>query len=125
MDSVQCRIIRFMKCGLSRQFEDTPKLGCDGSEWDVEPDWETGAGLVYGINCISESLPLPTQTLRKRFESTPLFRDVIDALEGIQSGLGLRERKRARHRAARYMIEVLAPVQWHDESVSRKRKPPT
>ena len=35
----------------------------------------------------------------------PLFWDVIDALEGIQSGIGLRERKRARHHAKRYMIE--------------------
>ena len=36
----------------------------------------------------------------------PLFQDVVDALEGIQSGIGLRERKRARHHAARrYMIE--------------------
>jgi transposase InsO family protein len=89
--------------GLSRQYENTPKSREDGSEWDVEPDWETGAGLVYGINCLS--IPSATQSLRDRFATTPLFRDVIDALEGIQSDLGLRERKRARHRAARYMIE--------------------
>ena len=91
--------------GLSRQYENTPKSGNDGSEWDVPADWETGAGLVFGINHISESIPPTTQSLRNRFANTPLFRDVIDALEGIQSGLGLRERKRARHRAARYMIE--------------------
>ena len=29
----------------------------------------------------------------------------MDALEGIKSGAGLQERKRARHRAAQYMIE--------------------
>ena len=89
--------------GLSRQYENTPKTGEDGSEWDVDLDWEPGAGLVYGINCISKSPD--TQNLRDRFSTTPIFRDVIDALEGIQSGIGLRERKRARHRAARYMIE--------------------
>ena len=89
--------------GLSRQHENTPKTDGDGSEWDVDPDWESGAGLVYSMNYIS--IPPQIQTLRDRFSATPLFRDVVDALEGIQSGIGLRERKRARHRAARYMIE--------------------
>ena len=89
--------------GISRQYEDTPKTGDDGSGWTVNPDWESGAGLAYGINCVS--IPPTTQVLRDRFESTPLFKDVVDALEGIQSGLGLRERKRARHRAARYMVD--------------------
>ena len=89
--------------GISRQYENTPKTGEDGSGWDVDSDWESGAGLVYGINCVSMSPT--TQSLRDRFATTPLFRDVIDALENIQSGLGLRERKRARHRSARYMID--------------------
>jgi hypothetical protein len=89
--------------GISRQYENTPKSKNDGSEWDVNADWESRAGLVYSINCVS--IPSETQSLRDRFASTPLFRDVIDALENIQSGLGLRERKRARHRAAKYMIE--------------------
>ena len=89
--------------GISRQYENTPKSGKDGSDWDVDSDWEARAGLAYNINYIST--PPITQSLKDRFISTPLFRDVIDALEGIQSGLGLRERKRARHRAARYMIE--------------------
>ena len=89
--------------GISRQYESTPKSAGDGSEWDVDSDWESRAGLVYGINCTT--LSPTTQSLRDRFATTPLFRDVIDALEGIQSSLSLRERKRARHRAARYMIE--------------------
>ena len=89
--------------GISRQYENTPKSGHDGSEWNVDSDWESGAGLTYGINCMS--IPTSTQTLRDRFTNTPLFRDVVDALEGIQSEIGLRERKRARHRAARYMID--------------------
>ena len=81
--------------GLSRQFENTPKSEGDGSEWDVEPDWESGAGLVFGVNYTTVSPT--TQSLQDRFATTPLFRDVIEALENIQSGLGLRERKRARH----------------------------
>jgi transposase InsO family protein len=89
--------------GISRQYEDTPKSGGDGSSWNVDADWESRAGLAYGINCVS--IPPTTSNLRDRFATTPLFRDVIDALEGIQSGQGLRERKRARHRSARYMIE--------------------
>ena len=39
--------------GISRQYEGTPKSRGDGSEWDVDPDWESGAGLVYGVNCVS------------------------------------------------------------------------
>jgi hypothetical protein len=89
--------------GLSRQYEDTPKLEGDGSEWDVDLDWESRAGLVYGIDYVS--VPPATQSLRDRFSNTPIFRDVIDTLEGIQSEAGLRERKRARHRAAWYMID--------------------
>jgi hypothetical protein len=89
--------------GISRQYENTPKAEGDSSEWDVDSDWESGAGLVYGINYMS--IPPATQSLRDRFTTTPLFKDIIDALEGIQSELGLWERKRARHRSARYMIE--------------------
>ena len=75
----------------------------DSSEWDVDSDWESRVGLVYGINYMT-ILPT-TQKLWDRFATTPLFRDVIDALEGIQSGLSLHERKRARHCVSRYMIE--------------------
>ena len=89
--------------GISRQYENIPKSGNDGSEWDVDSDWESGAGLIYNINYMS--IPSDIQALRDRFANTPVFRDVVDALEGIQSGSSLRERKRARHRAAKYMIE--------------------
>ena len=58
--------------GLSHQFENMPKQAGDGS------DWESRAGLVFGIN-YTEVSPT-TQTLRSRFANTPLFRDVIDAL---------------------------------------------
>ena len=88
---------------ISWQYEGIPKNRNDGSDWDVDSDWESRAGLVFGINYLS--IPPTTQNLRDQFDTTSLFRDVIDALENIQSGLGLRERKRARHRAARYMIE--------------------
>ena len=60
-------------------------------------------GLVYGINYMT-ILPT-TQKLRDHFATTPLFCDVIDALEGIKSGLGLCKRKMARHRVSTYMIE--------------------
>jgi reverse transcriptase-like protein len=46
--------------GISRQYENIPKSGTDGNEWDVDPDWESRAGLVYGINYISD--PIPTST---------------------------------------------------------------
>jgi len=48
-----------------------PKSGMDGSEWDVNPDWESGAGLVYGINYMS--IPPATLSLQDRFANTPLF----------------------------------------------------
>jgi hypothetical protein len=89
--------------GLSHQYENTPKLEGDGSEWDVDSDSELRAGLVYGINYVS--VPPATQSLQDCFSNTPIFRDVINALEEIQSEAGLQERKRARHRAAQYMID--------------------
>ena len=36
--------------GISQQYEGTAKLAGDGSDWDVDSDWESRAGLVYGIN---------------------------------------------------------------------------
>lgn len=57
--------------GISRQYENTPKADGDGSEWEVDSDWETGAGLVYGINYIT--IPPSTQNLRDCFATTPLF----------------------------------------------------
>ena len=41
--------------GISRQYEGTPKSGDDGSNWEVDSDWESRAGLVYGINYMSIS----------------------------------------------------------------------
>ena len=73
--------------GLSHQYENTPKSGSNGSEWDVEPDLELRAGLTYNINYMST--PPETQALQDCFATTPLFRDVINALEGIQSKSGL------------------------------------
>ena len=73
--------------GISRQYENMPKSGNNGSEWDVDSDWETAAGLVYGVNCVSTSPT--TQSLCDHFATTPLFQDMIDALEGIQSELRL------------------------------------
>ena len=89
--------------GLSRQYEDTPKQDKDGSEWTVNPDWEQGEGLVFGINHVSIAPDIVA--LHDRFKDEPTLQQVIDALQGIKSGLGLRERRRAMHRAANYMIE--------------------
>ena len=89
--------------GLSRQYENTPKSERDGSKWEVELEWESGAGLVYGINCVLISPA--TQNLQDHFSATPIFWNIIDALEGIQSESGLWERKRVQHWAAQYMID--------------------
>ena len=78
--------------GISWQYENIPKSVGDGSKWDVDSDWEYRAGLVYGINYTTVSPT--TQKLRDRFTTTPLFCDIIDALEGIKSWLGLCERKK-------------------------------
>jgi hypothetical protein len=39
--------------GISRQYEEAPKSDTDGSRLDMDPDWESRAGLVYSINCVS------------------------------------------------------------------------
>jgi hypothetical protein len=89
--------------GLSRQYEDTPKQDKDGSEWTVNPDWEQGEGLVFGINHVLIAPDIVA--LRDRFKDEPTLQQVVDALQGIKSGLGLHERRQAMHRAANYMIE--------------------
>src|ERR1700678_1765551 len=89
--------------GLSRQYEDTPKQDKDGSEWTVNPDWEQGEGLVFGLNHVSIAPDIVA--LRDRFKDEPTLQEVVDALQGIKSGLGLHEHRQAMHRAANYMIE--------------------
>src|ERR1700678_1349937 len=89
--------------GLSRQYEDTPKHGNDGSGWSVNPDWEEGEGLVFGINQVSVTPDITA--LHEQFKDEALLQQVVDTLQGINRVLGVRETKRARHRASNYMID--------------------
>jgi transposase InsO family protein len=96
--------------GLSRQYENSPRLPGDGSEWTVSPDWETREGItndVFGVDPTPTMVQIqPRQAeLRRRFEGEPLYLQVIDALEEIDGPWTLRSRIRAKHRASQYMID--------------------
>ena len=90
--------------GISQQYKNMLKAGEDGSKWNVDLDWELRVGLVYGINCVS--ITPATSTLQDCFATTPLFRDVIDAIgRHPEQAWVERERKRAWHQSARYMTD--------------------
>ena len=91
--------------GLSRASEGTENVDGDGSQWTVSEDWEGNIGLTHDIFHIADPYTPEIAKLRGRFKDEPIFAEVIDALLELDQGVGLRERKRARHRASEYMIE--------------------
>lgn len=86
--------------GLSRQGEGLSKERGDGSEWTVGEDWEESRGLVNDMFAIEIDT-----TPQQRFAKSPLFLQVVNALEDIDDpGVPERAKQRAKHRAAQYML---------------------
>ncbi|KDR76764.1 hypothetical protein GALMADRAFT_50451, partial [Galerina marginata CBS 339.88] len=80
----------------------------DGHEWTVSEDWEVRVGLahdVFGVSEVEEGAVRAGMALRERFAEERMFVEVIDALLERDHGKGLREKRRARHRAKGYLIE--------------------
>ena len=91
--------------GLSRANEGTENEDGDGSDWTVSEDWETSVGLTHDIFQLTDAGDPKTVSLRERFKDEPIFAEVIDAILGLDQDTDLRIKRRARHRAAGYMIE--------------------
>ena len=90
--------------GVSWQYEGMEKVPEDGSEWTVTPDWEEAMGLVHDLYSITELPDL--SVLKKRFESEPLYLNVINVIVGLLfREATVREKKKAEHRKTQYMIE--------------------
>jgi len=88
--------------GVSRQYEGNEKEEGDGSEWSVEPEWESTMGTVYDLYNVSLSDEMTV--LRERFKKEPLYLQVLDAIVGVQHGTSVRDKQRAQHRKAGYSI---------------------
>ncbi|VDC04527.1 unnamed protein product, partial [Peniophora sp. CBMAI 1063] len=86
---------------LSRLLEERARKAGDGSEFSVNPDWESDAGLVNDIFVVDSDVA----ELRARFVTEPVFLEVVDALLELDAGEDVHKRRRARHRAVDYMIE--------------------
>ncbi|TFK64745.1 hypothetical protein BDN72DRAFT_774190, partial [Pluteus cervinus] len=94
--------------GLSRAMEGVAKEGGDGSEWTVSEDWETGHGLVHDLFAVSphsRTLTTEEEALRIRFESEPVFTEVLGAIWELDHGVSPKKRARARHRATEYLVD--------------------
>ena len=89
--------------GISRQFTDMPRIQGDGSDWTVNPGWEANMGLTYDI--WTTQIDSEQAALRARFIDEPIFLDVIDAMNNIDQGKRVRDKRRARHRMLGYQIE--------------------
>lgn len=62
-------------------------------------------GLTHDIFHISETESPEITNLREHFKNEPIFAEVIDAILGMDQNTSLRQKKRAHHRASKYMIE--------------------
>ena len=89
--------------GISRQFTDSPHIQGDGHDWTVDPSWEANMGLTYDI--WTTQLDSEQTSLRERFANEPVFLDVIDAMNNVDHGKRVRDKRRARHRMLGYQIE--------------------
>jgi hypothetical protein len=88
--------------GLSRQYEGLPKGHGDGSEWSISPDLDNTTGVVHDM--LQVEISDEHAALRNRFNSEPLFSQVIDALLEMDDGTCICEQMCARHRALNYSI---------------------
>ena len=94
--------------GMSRKWAPgSERTVTDGSTWSVNPDWEERTGLVHDIFKLATTTDNTdtTDSLDTRFANEPLFHQVVLALRDKDLALALRDRKRARHRAAEYQID--------------------
>ena len=89
--------------GISRQFTDSPQMQGDGHDWTVDPSWEANMGLSYDI--WTTQLDSEQTNLQERFANEPVFLDVIDAMNNVDHGKRVRDKRRARHRMLGYQIE--------------------
>ncbi|KAE9389101.1 hypothetical protein BT96DRAFT_835385, partial [Gymnopus androsaceus JB14] len=89
--------------GLSRMWEGQEREVGDGSEWTVNEDWESDRGLVNDVFSVSEATNW--EALQRRFENEPVFQEVVAALEVLESSVAESVKRRALHKAGKYMVE--------------------
>ena len=70
--------------GMSRTWEGLSREVGDGSEWSVSEDWESVHGLHHDIFSVT-SQETDFSDLRQRFADEPLFLEVVEALQGVQT----------------------------------------
>ena len=89
--------------GISRQFTDTPCVQGDGSDWTVDPGWELNMGLAYDI--WTAQLDSDQAAIWEHFADEPVFLDVIDAMNNVDHGKQVWDKRRACHCMLGYQID--------------------
>ncbi|KAJ3912113.1 hypothetical protein F5877DRAFT_54508, partial [Lentinula edodes] len=84
----------------------------DGTEWTVSEDWEAVTGLVndvFGVSVgegvLRDAEATDWTTLSKRFITEPVFAEVVEALRVLEGPAEDKATQKAKHKAARYMVE--------------------
>ena len=85
--------------GLSQQYEDSPHMPEDGSNWTVSPDWEAQEGITNNVFGISPTQP-KNADIRKCLAGESLYLQVINALEEIEGPWLLCSQMCAKHQAS-------------------------
>ncbi|KAJ3893819.1 hypothetical protein GG344DRAFT_42431 [Lentinula edodes] len=93
-------------------WEGQDRTAGDGSEWTVSEDWEAVTGLVndvFGVSAGDGMLrgndATDWEAMLSRFANEPVFTEVVEVLRVLESTASDKEKKRAQHKAARYMVE--------------------
>jgi hypothetical protein len=105
--------------GISRQFTHSPHIQGDRHDWTVDPSWEANMGLAYDI--WTTQLDSEQTNLRECFANKLVFLDVIDAMNNIDHGKRVQDKRRARHHMLGYQIEKGHLYQIGDGKSTRAR----
>lgn len=84
-------------------FLGVPKEPGDGHEWTVSKDWDTNTGLTHDLFQV-ESVTTEYEALRACFKAEPMFLSIIDTILELDQGKNVWDKRKARHRAAEFMI---------------------
>ncbi|KIK58485.1 hypothetical protein GYMLUDRAFT_171114 [Collybiopsis luxurians FD-317 M1] len=75
----------------------------DSSEWNVNEDWESGFGLVNDVFGVSESTDW--SALKEQFADEAVFLEALGALEVLKGKGDDAAKRKAQHKAGRFMVE--------------------
>ena len=95
---------------ISRWFVGVEDTKGDGHKWLVNENWEATTGLTHDLFQITTLDK--HKALQVRFKNEPMFSTILEALQELEHGSDVHEKRKVRHRAREYMIEGSVALAW-------------